>query len=241
MSVDNSFSMRAGTRLADAKRDALSCSCADEAARRSCAGAAIGAQAHVLTQATQDARHAAGGGCGDRAERFARQFRSVGHRVRSIAESEHAPIELHLFSDLQKTNMPPSFTEMVLPRNVSLVLHPVASDYRPNWACGECLRAASGVGPAYHPRAGGDRRIRYAAATRTVSFLVNGKTIATRQVDVPASGRATAEIDSLELPYGFSRCSVKIDAARCAAGGRRVCVCDRTIGSQAWPVRLSIL
>ncbi len=51
------------------------------------------------------------------------------------------------------------------------------------------------------------------AATRTVSFLVNGKTIATRRVDVPASGRATAEIDSLELPYGLSRCSVKIDAA----------------------------
>ena len=49
-------------------------------------------------------------------------------------QSEKAPIEAHLFSDLQKSNMPPSFAEMALPRKVSLVLHPAVKATVPNWA-----------------------------------------------------------------------------------------------------------
>src|SRR4029077_4236659 len=51
------------------------------------------------------------------------------------------------------------------------------------------------------------------AATRTVLHVVNGKTAATKAVAVPANGRATAEFQSLDVPYGFSRCEVRIDAA----------------------------
>jgi hypothetical protein len=42
---------------------------------------------------------------------------------------------------------------------------------------------------------------------------VNGKTAATKTVDVPANGRATAEFQSLDVPYGFTRCEVRIDSA----------------------------
>ncbi len=51
------------------------------------------------------------------------------------------------------------------------------------------------------------------AATRTVSLIVNGKTAATKTVDVPANGRATVEFQSLDVPYGFTRCEVRIDSA----------------------------
>ncbi len=51
------------------------------------------------------------------------------------------------------------------------------------------------------------------AAQRTVSLVVNGKTTATKTVAVPANGRATVDFPALEVPYGFSRCEVKIDAA----------------------------
>ena len=51
------------------------------------------------------------------------------------------------------------------------------------------------------------------AATRTVSLLVNGKTIATQKADVPANGRATVEFQSLDVPYGYTRCEVRIDSA----------------------------
>src|SRR5262249_48042490 len=41
----------------------------------------------------------------------------------------------------------------------------------------------------------------------------NGKTAAAKPVMVPANGRATVEFPALEVPYGFSRCEVKIDSA----------------------------
>jgi hypothetical protein len=51
------------------------------------------------------------------------------------------------------------------------------------------------------------------AATRTVSLVVNDKVTATKTVAVPANGRASVEFQALEVPYGFSRCEVKIDSA----------------------------
>ena len=50
------------------------------------------------------------------------------------------------------------------------------------------------------------------AAQRTVSLVVNGKT-RPRNGGGPANGRATVEFPALEVPYGFSRCEVKIDSA----------------------------
>ena len=32
-------------------------------------------------------------------------------------------------------------------------------------------------------------------------------------MDVPANGRATVEFQSLDVPYGFTRCEVRIDSA----------------------------
>jgi hypothetical protein len=51
------------------------------------------------------------------------------------------------------------------------------------------------------------------AATRNVSLIVNGKTAATKPAAVPAGGRATVEFQSLDVPYGFTKCEVRIDSA----------------------------
>jgi hypothetical protein len=210
--VDNSFSMRAGTRLADAKRAALAF-LSGRSLRDRAQVVALGGQVHLLTQATHDAGALSAAVNSIQPSDSRGSFGVLTSAVRSIAENEHVPIELHLFSDMQKTNMPPSFTDMVLPRNVSLVLHPVANAPAANWA----VESVSAPRQVWDPRTARIQAVVVGygtpAAARTVSFLINGKTIATRRVDVPASGRATAEIDSLELPYGFSRCSVKIDAA----------------------------
>jgi Aerotolerance regulator N-terminal/von Willebrand factor type A domain len=210
--VDNSFSMRAGTRLTDAKREALVFLSGRRPGERAQV-LALGAQVRVLTQATQDARVLRAALDRIQASDSRGSFGVLTSAVRSLSESESAPIELHLFSDLQRSSMPPSFTEMVLPRKVSLVLHSVADVMAPNWT----VESVSAPRQVWDPRTARILAVVTGygtpAATRTVSFLVNGKTIATRRVDVPASGRATAEVDSLELPYGFSRCSVKIDAA----------------------------
>ncbi|MFN7926195.1 MAG: hypothetical protein U0Q16_39215, partial [Bryobacteraceae bacterium] len=51
------------------------------------------------------------------------------------------------------------------------------------------------------------------AAKRTVTLLVNGKSAATKSVDVPANGRATVEFLGLDAGYGVSKCEVRIDSA----------------------------
>ena len=43
-----------------------------------------------------------------------------------MVETVRSPIELHLFSDMQNTAMPANFADMVLPPNVTVVLHAVA-------------------------------------------------------------------------------------------------------------------
>lgn len=210
--VDDSFSMRAGTRLADAKRAALAVLAAKSPGQRA-EVIALGAQAHVLTQATLDLRVLRAALEGIRPGDSRASFGVLATGVRALAEDEREPIELHLFSDLQKTGMPPAFSEMALPASVTLVLHPVSSAPVPNWTV-ESVTAPKRV---WDPHTTHVQAVIAGygtpAATRTVSFLVNGKLLATRSVEVPPSGRAVAELDSLELAYGLNRLTVQIDHA----------------------------
>ncbi len=57
----------------------------------------------------------------------------LAHGVRALVETVRTPVELHLFSDMQKTGMPANFADMELPANVSVVLHPVGTAATPNW------------------------------------------------------------------------------------------------------------
>jgi hypothetical protein len=210
--VDDSFSMRAGTRLADAKREALSVLGSRSGSTRAQV-AALGSRLELLTQPIQDPAGLRGAvesiAAGDARSDFAELARAV----RSLSENAHAPIELHFFSDMQKSSMPASFSELSLPSNVSLVLHPVAKGTQPNWAV-ESVRAPGRVWDTKKARV--DATIAgygTPSATRAVSLFVNGKKVATQNVEVPASGRSNVEFQSLDVPYGFSRCEVRIDGA----------------------------
>src|SRR5215469_14877346 len=101
--VDNSFSMRAGTRLADAKDAAMRVLSNKGAARGQVA--AFGSQLRLMTQPIEDqaALRAAvqsiqpGDGHGN--------FGELARAVRGLAEAARAPVELHLFTDLQRTDL----------------------------------------------------------------------------------------------------------------------------------------
>ncbi|SPF49052.1 N-terminal double-transmembrane domain-containing protein [Candidatus Sulfopaludibacter sp. SbA4] len=211
--VDNSFSMRAGTRLADAKTAAMSVLSGKGAARGQVA--AFGSQLRLMTQPIEDqsALRAAvqaippGDGHGN--------FGELTRAVRAMAQSVHTPIELHLFSDMQRGDLAATFSDLALPANVKLVPHAVVSKAQPNWT----VESVDAPGQVW----GKDAKPVHVqaviagygtpAAQRTVSLVVNGKTTATKTVAVPANGRATVDFPALEVPYGFSRCEVKIDAA----------------------------
>ena len=211
--VDNSFSMRAGTRLADAKDAAMAVLSGKGAARAQIA--AFGSQLRFMSQAIEDqaALRAAvqaiqpGDGHGTLGE--------LARAVRSTAESARVPVEAHLFSDLQRTDMPENFADTALPSNVKLILHPVVTKAQPNWTV-ESVDAPGEVwGKDLKPVHVQAVIAGYGtpAAQRNVSLVVNGMTTATKSVAVPANGRATVDFPSLVVPYGFSRCEVKIDGA----------------------------
>jgi len=210
--VDDSFSMRAGTRLADAKQAALSVLDSRTPSERAQV-ISLGSQLQVLTQATQDpgALRAAVESIAPGDTRAS--FGELGRAIRAMAESIPTPIELHLFSDLKKTAMPASFAEMALPPNVSLVLHPVAKDVVPNWT----IESVDAPAQVWDPKKARVQAViagyHTPAAMRTVSLVVNGKSVATRTIAVPASGRVSVEFQGLDVPYGFSRCEVRIDSA----------------------------
>src|ERR1700690_870516 len=211
--VDNSFSMRAGTRLADAKEAAIRALSGKGAARGQVA--AFGSQLRLLTQPIEDqpALRAAvqsiqpGDGHGN--------FGELARAVRGMAEAIHTPIELHVFSDMQRGDLAATFADMTLPPNVTLVTHAVVDKAQPNWT----VESVDAPGQVW----GKDAKPVHVqaviagfgtpAAQRTVSLVVNGKTTATRTVAVPANGRAAVDFPALEVPYGFSRCEVRIDDA----------------------------
>ncbi len=211
--VDNSFSMRAGNRLADAKDAAIRVLAGKGAARAQVA--AFGSELRLMTQPIEDqsALRAAlqsiqpGDGHGN--------FGELARAVRAMVESVHTPIELHLFSDMQRGELAAAFSDMALPDNVQLVTHAVATKPQPNWT----VESVDAPGQVWGKDA---KPVRVQAviagygtpaAQRTVSLVVNGKTTATKTVSVPANGRATVDFPALEVPYGFSRCEVKIDSA----------------------------
>src|SRR5215469_728056 len=211
--LDNSFSMRAATRFPDAKRQAL----AQLEAKRAGDKAqilALGGEMEILTQPITDGARLRSALAGIQPGDGRASFSELARAVRSLAESVHGPIDVDLFSDMQRSAMPANFADAVLPGNARLVLHPVAEGPTlPNWTI-ESVEAPAELSDPRDPR-----RSRVGAvvagfgtpaATKTVSLTVNGRTLATRKVAVAANGRATVDFAPLDVGYGFNRCAVTI-------------------------------
>jgi hypothetical protein len=212
LAIDNSLSMRAGTRLADAKA----------AARSLVAGLRVGERAQVLTfasrvqvmsEVTDD--HAPLNAAIDAVEPSdARSsFAELARSARSIAQSLHMPLDVHLFSDMQQTGMPANFNDLRLNADVKLEPHPVVKKEEPNFT----------VENVVAPRRVFDNKKTRVLATvagygvhkdiRNVTLLLNGRPVETKTVTVPEIGRATVEFLSLDVPYGRNKGEVRIDSA----------------------------
>jgi hypothetical protein len=211
--VDNSFSMKAGSRFADAKQAALQVLASRPRSQRA-EVMALGGRLAILTQPIQDEGALRSAVESIQPGDSRANLGELAHGVRALVETVRTPVELHLFSDMQKTGMPANFPDMELPANVTVVLHPVGS-LTPNWTV-ESINAPAQLADAKDPKKSRVQAVIAGygtpAASRTVSLVVNGNTVATRKVDIPANGRATVEFPSLDVPYGLNHCAVKIDS-----------------------------
>src|ERR1700730_13443138 len=104
VAVDNSFSMRAGTRLEDAKRGALEVLATRKPSQRAQV-MVLGGELQVLTQPIKDA-----GALRATVESIQPgdshgNFGELGRGMKAMVETVHTPVDLHLFSDMQASNM----------------------------------------------------------------------------------------------------------------------------------------
>ncbi len=220
--VDNSFSMRGATgagstRFADAKQEVLKVLAAKPGGQKAQV-MALGAELAVLTQPVEDAGTLRAAVAGIQQGDSKGNFGELGRGLRALAETVHTPVELHLFSDMQKTEMPGNFADMVMPGNVSLNLHPVGPQTAgANWTI-ESVNAPAQIADPKDKRrsrveavvAGYGAPEGSSATSKMVSLVVNGKTVASKRVDVPANGRAKVELEPLDVPYGFSKDEVRV-------------------------------
>ncbi len=210
--LDNSFSMRQDDRFTQAKQAALD---AIQQMRPGDRGQVIsfGGPAKLLTEMTGDKQALRAAVSALEPTDDANSYAELSRVLRSTAESDKTDVEAHVFTDDQKSSLPPAFSDLKLDDGTKLILHPVAAKNVPNWTV-ESVEAPRRVFDT--------KKVRTVAtiagfntedAVRKVTLVANGKDLETKEVKVPANGRGTVEFLSLDAPYGFTRCEIRIDSA----------------------------
>src|SRR5437016_1145753 len=173
LAIDNSLSMRGGTKLSQAKNQA----------KAAIAGLRLGQKAQViafgartqLMSAVTDDHNSLNAGVdaiqpGDSRTSYAELARSV----RAISKSLKLPMALELYSDLQQTGWPANFNDLRLSADVRLKPHGIDASSQPNFA------VENVVAP---------RRVYDAKKTRVLVTVVGyGTKKATRSVSLVLNG-----------------------------------------------------
>jgi hypothetical protein len=214
IAVDRSFSMRAADHLSKAKDEALSLIAGLKPGDQAQV-VALGGQVQSLTQIVSDQGELRTAVQTIQPSDSRASFGELARYVRTLSESTHLPLEVHLVSDLQKSALPPGFADLRLDPSTTLVFHQIGKPAT-NFAVENVVAPARVFDP---------KKVRVQATvasfaapdektekfTKNVSLVLNNKVLQTKTVDIPAGGRAQAEFLGLDAPYGFSRCEVRVE------------------------------
>jgi hypothetical protein len=207
--VDNSFSMRYGDHLARAKQQALQAVSNLNPGER---GQVLAVNSHIqfLTQPVEDPNQLKAAIQAIHPTDEQSSYGEFARALRTIAQASKIPLEVHFISDMQKSSMPPAFADLRLGGDTNLIFHSVADAKDPNWL----VESVIAPGKIYDPKKVHVQAVIAGVGTeatkRTASLVLDGKTLESKTVDVPANGRVTVEFRSLESPYGFHKAEVRI-------------------------------
>jgi hypothetical protein len=210
--IDNSFSMRQDdrfTKAKDAARDEI------RKMRETDRGQLVtfGGPGKLITDMTSDRQLLLGALAALEPGDDTSSYAEIARIFRSTSESLKTDIEAQIFTDDQKSSLPAAFSDLRLDDGTKLVVHSFADKAIPNWT----------VENVDAPRRVFDtKKVRTVAtiagfnttdATRKVTLVANGKTVESKDLKVTADGRATVEFLTLDVPYGLTKCEVRIDSA----------------------------
>ncbi len=215
VAIDRSFSMRTtegGTsRLDLAKREATNVLSGIGAASKAQV-VALSGTLEAMTQQVSDPNELRAAVTAIKEGDSRADFGVLARYLRTLREQADIPLEVHIISDLQKSAMPPGFTDLRLDNGTKLVLHPIGK-VQPNWSV-EGVNAPQRIydTKTVHVTAT-IAGFNAPAATRNVTLLLNGKVVGSKPVQVAENGRGSVEFIGLEASYGFNKCEIRIDSA----------------------------
>lgn len=210
VAVDRSFSMRSGGALERAKQEARSF-LGSKGPGQSAQVIALGSTVETLVQPTVE-REALTTAVGAIPEGDGRAgFADLAGFLRTLAGSAKAPLEVHLFSDLQKSAKIGNIADLQLPPGTTLEAHAVGKAKPSNWTV-ESVRAPGILTDPKRARLEvtlsgfGTNK-----ATKDVTLSVNGRALETKKAEIPENGRARVEFTSLDGSFGLNRGEVRIN------------------------------
>jgi hypothetical protein len=173
----------------------------------------FGGPAKLLTEMTRDRQALMGAAASLEPGDDTSSYAEISRVLRSTAESTKADIEAHIFTDDQKSSLPAAFSDLKLDEGTKLIVHPAADKTVANWTV-ESVDAPRRVFDTKKVRTVATvAGFNTSEATRKVTLIANGKPVESKDVKVPANGRATVEFLTLDAPYGLTKCEVRIDSA----------------------------
>ncbi|MFN0107098.1 MAG: BatA domain-containing protein [Bryobacteraceae bacterium] len=210
--IDNSFSMRRGGAVETAKGQALGLAGRVTAAEPGIV-VAFGAGAREIGQKSEDAgtfrNNVNAVVAGDERTSYAELARVL----RGLGEAHKMPLDVHVYTDRQKSGMPARFPDLQLPADAKLEIHDVAPSELPNFT----VEAVTPPGRVFDTAKARVRAtvagLHTPKATKTVSLVADGKVLATKPVEIAGNGRASVEFSGLDTGYGFHRGEIRIDGA----------------------------
>lgn len=220
--IDDSASMGAGRRLETAKAEALKVLGAKPARTRAQA-ATIDSRFRLLGEPTEKADELKALLAAVTLTDSQSSYGELANALRTYARANRQALEVHLFTDLQRSSMPPAFSALRLEPGTVLKLHNVAESDEPNWYVDEVRSPGRLLDSKRHKVEAVVAGANTPASAKTVRLMVNGKESARRQVNVPANGRAAVSFEGLEIPFGYARCEVALD------GGDALPLDDRSL------------
>src|SRR3954447_10440759 len=208
--IDRSFSMRAGSQLVQAKNEA-------SRVLRGLGGGEIGQvlalDSHLESLAGPEPNHAALEAAIQTIQPTdeASSFGELTRALRVEAQTTGMQLDVHLFSDMQLTSMPPNFRDLTLGPEAKLQIHAVGSTSAPNWAVESVVTSPHVYDVKRTELTTTVTGWQTGEATRKITLSLDGKVLGSKSVTVPPGGRARAEFLAFDVPYGTHRGKVSIE------------------------------
>jgi hypothetical protein len=176
LAIDNSLSMRSGTKLSQAKTGAKSVVAGLRVGQRAQV-LAFGSRVQVMSEVTDD--HNGLNAAIDSIEPgdTRTSYGELSRSLRSISQSLKLPLAVHLYSDMQQTGWPSNFNDLRLSADVQLTPHPVDATAAPNFTVENVVaprRVYDGKKTRVLATVAGFNNQK---AVRNVSLILNGRVI----------------------------------------------------------------